>query len=74
MISQLRYTVIGEEKMNCSGCEARIRNALQRLEGVHEVLASADEQEVALSIDTNKVDADQVEQRLKQLGYLVQQQ
>jgi copper chaperone len=72
MITALRYAVTGEEKIHCEGCEARIRNALQRLDGVHEVLASAAEQEIALSINTEKVSAGQVEQRLQQLGYQVQ--
>lgn len=74
MISQLRYTLIGEERMHCGGCETRIRNALQRLDGVHEVKASVEGQEVALSLDPGKVGAEQVEQRLQQLGYQVQRQ
>lgn len=72
MLSQLRYTVSGEEKMHCAGCETRIQNALKRLDGVYEVQASTDEQEIALSINTDKVGADQIEQRLEQLGYQVQ--
>lgn len=74
MISELRYAVTGEEKIHCEGCETRIRNALRRLEGVHEAIANADKQEIALSIDSDKVAAEQVELRLQQLGYQVQLQ
>ena len=74
MIKQLRYAVAGKEKIHCGGCEARIRNVLTLLEGVHQAEASADKQEIAISIDTGKVDREQIEQRLLQMGYDVQLQ
>jgi copper chaperone CopZ len=70
MIVGLRYAVTGEERIRCAGCEHRIRHALRRqLAGVHEVLASAEEQEIAISINTERTRPEQVERHLKQLGY-----
>jgi copper chaperone len=71
MIENLSYTVTGEEKMHCGGCESRVKNALQRLEGVHEVTASAGEQDIRVSIDRSKVSPEQVKARLAQIGYQV---
>lgn len=45
MIENLSYTVTGEEKMYCGGCETRVKNALQRLEGVYEATANHREQD-----------------------------
>ena len=39
MVIKIDFTVIGEEKMHCAGCESRVRLALSRLAGVQEVLA-----------------------------------
>jgi copper chaperone CopZ len=72
MIAELRYAVVGEKKLRCAGREHRIFTALRQLAGVHEVLASMDEQEVALSIDAEKAAPAQVEARLKQLGYEIE--
>jgi copper chaperone CopZ len=69
MIIGLSYRVIGEHKIHCLGCEARIAADLRKLRGVYEVMACPEEQAMALSIDTELVSAEQVEQRLTALGY-----
>jgi copper chaperone len=71
MIQVLNYIVTGEEKIHCEGCETRIANALKRLEGVRDVRASAQDQGIAISINTDAVTPEQVEQRLAQLGYQI---
>ena len=65
----VQLEVIGEEKIHCEGCEARIANALRRLPGVEEVQASAETQRVKVTIDSVKVSADEVRARLAQIGY-----
>lgn len=70
-IRALRYAITGEEKMHCEGCENRVRNALQRLDGVLGVITCIEEQRITVSIDTERVRADQVDARLRQIGYKV---
>ena len=63
------YTVIGEQKIHCAGCEQRINNALRRLNGIQEVKASAQNQRVEVAYDPAQTDAEQVRLRLEKLGY-----
>lgn len=71
MIENLSYTVTGEEKMHCAGCESRVKNALQRLDGVHQVVAAAEGQDIRVSIDRSKISPERIEARLAQIGYEV---
>jgi copper chaperone CopZ len=68
-MSQLKFKVVGEQAINCSGCEQRIDNALQRLDGVQKVEASFQTQEVTVEIDDSKLTPGQVRTKLDQLGY-----
>ncbi len=71
-IEMVEFTITGENRMHCSGCEQRIGNALRRLPGVQDVRASAHNQQVVASIDTTLVSRDQVRIKLAQLGYQVE--
>lgn len=65
------FTVTGEQKIHCEGCEQRIGRALGRLEGVEEARASADSQRVVIEFDPEKVGIDELRDRLDLLGYEV---
>lgn len=69
MAQTLDFTIIGEDKIHCAGCEQRIGNALRRLPGVQDVRASAQTQQVAVTIDPGRVRPDEVRAKLAQLGY-----
>lgn len=71
MITVIQLHVIGEEKMRCSGCETRVSYALRRLPGVRDVRASAEMQQISVTIDPSEVSREQVCERLQQLGYEV---
>ena len=71
MITVMQLHVIGEEKMHCAGCETRVSYALRRLPGVRDVRASAETQQIAVTIDPSEVSREQVCARLQQLGYEV---
>lgn len=73
MIQSFDYEVVGPEKIHCNGCENRIIGALQRLDGVRDVSASAADQRVAVTIEKGRVEPEQIEQRLALLGYEVRQ-
>ena len=69
MASTTEFTVIGEQKIHCEGCEQLVGRALRRLDGVQEVQASAQTQRVAVRFDPNLVRPEQVRARLEQMGY-----
>lgn len=71
MITVMQLHVIGEEKMHCSGCETRVSYALRRLPGVRDVRASAETQQISVTIDPSEVSREQVCARLTSLGYEV---
>lgn len=65
----VEFTVTGEQRIHCTGCEERIRRALRRLPGIQEVRASADTQQVVVTLDPGRVTPDQVQAKLEQIGY-----
>ncbi len=71
MAETAHYTVIGEQKIHCAGCEERIMNALRRLPGVQDVQASHETQLVAVTFDPARVTPESVRAKLAQLGYQV---
>lgn len=71
MTVKLELKVIGEEKIHCSSCETRIGYALRRLPGIQDVRASAETQDISVTIDPTRISPEQVRARLKQLGYQV---
>lgn len=72
MSARIDFTVIGEEKIHCSGCENRIRFALLRLTGVQHVAADAHTQRVTVGFDPGQVTPDQVRERLNEMGFHVE--
>lgn len=69
MVIKIDFTVIGEEKMHCAGCESRVRLALSRLAGVQEVLANAKTQNIAVVINPDQVTTEEVQAQLKDAGF-----
>ena len=67
----IEYQVIGEERLHCAACEARIGSALLRLPGVRNVQARAQSQQISITIDPTQISPEQVRARLQQLGYQV---
>ncbi len=67
----VNFTVTGEEKIHCAGCEQRIANALRRLSGIQDVQASAQSQRVVVKLDPAQISPEQVRTKLKHLGYQV---
>lgn len=72
MTNTAKYTVVGEEKLHCEGCEQRVGRALERLEGVRSVQASHGTQQVEVEYDPGRVDEGQLRDRLDLLGYEVE--
>lgn len=72
MTDAIEYTVVGEEKLHCEGCEQRVGRALKRLGGVGEVEASYQTQRVEVEYDPGQVGEEQLRERLELLGYEVE--
>lgn len=70
-MESLQFDVVGERKINCSRCEARIGDGLRRLPGVETVEASAETQRVSVTIDPAQVSSDRLRSELEDLGYQV---
>ncbi len=71
MTRTIEFTVIGERKIHCAGCEANIGNALRRIPGVRDVQPSQQTQRVAVKINPAQVNTEQVRAKLEELGYEV---
>ncbi|MBI4280130.1 MAG: heavy-metal-associated domain-containing protein [Armatimonadetes bacterium] len=71
MTRAVDFTVVGEQKIHCAGCEARIGGALRRIPGVRHVAASAHTQRVVVTINPAQVTPEQVGAKLEELGYEV---
>lgn len=71
MTDSLNYTVTGEDRMHCAGCENRVKNTLERLEGVQGVTAHAEQQAISVRIDRARIKPEDVEAELRRIGYEV---
>lgn len=71
MADTIEYTVIGEDKLHCEGCEQRVGRALKRLDGVREVEANHRSQRIEVEYDPGQVGEEEIRERLDLLGYEV---
>jgi len=69
MMQTAEFTVTGDQKIHCEGCEQRIGRALGRLDGVEKAQASADSQRVVVEFDPERVGPAEMRERLGLLGY-----
>ncbi len=71
MTTKKTFQVMGEQKMNCGGCESSVKMALSKLSGVTAVEASHQTQLINLTYEPEKLEVAQIEQELNWLGYEV---
>jgi copper chaperone len=69
MTTTMNFTVTGDQKIHCDGCEQRISRALERVDGVQTVDASAQHQRIVIETDPAQTGPAQVRERLDLLGY-----
>ena len=60
---------IDDHAIHCGGCEARIEQVLGREPGVRRVQADHATQQVAITIDVDRLGLDEVRARLIALGF-----
>jgi len=73
MTDTIDFTVVGNRKINCSGCETNIRFALRRLPGIVEVTPSAQTQCIAVISDRSKITLEQIQARIREIGFEVKE-
>jgi len=59
--------------MTCGGCENAVKRAVGQIDGVSEVAASHQSERVDVTFDESKVDRETIEQKIRRLGYRVEQ-
>jgi copper chaperone CopZ len=65
----MTFSVTGDQQIHCDGCEQRISQALERMDGVQTVDASAQTQRIVIETDPAQTGPDQLHERLDLLGY-----
>jgi copper chaperone CopZ len=65
----MTFSVTGNQQIHCDGCEQRISRALERMNGVQTVDASAQSQRIVITTDLAQTGPDQLRERLDLLGY-----
>jgi copper ion binding protein len=57
--------------MTCGGCENAVKRAVGQLDGVAEVAASHQAEQVVVTYDAARVDRDAIAAKIQRLGYQV---
>ena len=68
-MTKIEFTVVGEQRIHCPGCERRIKTALEELPGVQEAEADSKAQRVTVYLDPKRISPEEIRDRLKRLGY-----
>jgi copper chaperone CopZ len=62
-------TVFAVEGMTCGGCEAGVKVAVKKLDGVEKVTASHAEGRATVTYDPSKVTPEDIEAAIEKIGY-----
>ena len=68
----MKEVVIKVEGMVCGGCENRVKNALQTLDGVNSVEASHENGIVKVNLD-DSVDVNKIKEKIDDIGFEVKE-
>jgi copper chaperone CopZ len=68
-VGQDQFAVIRIEGMHCHRCEAAIRKALQREDGVHEVEVDFNSHQASVLYDRSAVSIGQLMEAVREAGY-----
>lgn len=59
--------------MHCSGCEKRVKNALESIKGIKKVNASYLNQNVEITFKKNTASLDKIKEIIEDLGFKVEE-
>lgn len=66
----MKKIIFKVEGMMCAGCENRVKNALNQIEGVESVEASHEEKNVKV-VTNGEVDVEEIKDKIDDLGFEV---
>lgn len=66
----MKELIIRVEGMVCSGCENRVKNAVEQIEGVEKVVASHKEGIVTVTLNQD-IDKEIIKDRIEDIGFKV---
>ncbi len=69
MVTAVTFSIIGQERLACEGCEQRVERLLKALSGIRQVRAKSSNQTVEVLFDTAVVNSIAISQRLEKAGY-----
>ena len=68
----LNFKVVGEDKMNCGGCERAVKATLLDLPGVSRVKADHNTQGIEVVLTAGGADVQMIKAELSDIGYEVE--
>lgn len=69
MFKSINLEVLGDQGLVCENCERRVERMLRSLEGVSQVHAHSNNQQIEILFDAGKLDASEIIERLDRAGY-----
>ncbi len=69
MLKSITLEVVGDDRINCEGCEERVEQALKKVPGVEQVRAKSSNQRVRVMFDSTVLDANAIAERIANAGY-----
>ena len=69
MLKSITLEVVGNDRINCEGCEERVEQALKKVTGVSQVRARSSNQRVQVMFDSDVLDANAISDRIATVGY-----
>lgn len=69
MFKSITLEVVGDDRLNCEGCEERVENALKKVSGVGKVRAHSSNQRIEVLFDSVVLDANAIAARIANVGY-----
>jgi copper chaperone len=73
MFKAVTFEVIGDQRLNCEGCEQRVERQLKALPGVGQVYAHASSQRIDVLFDAAVLNPTTIAHRIEQVGYQTKQ-
>ena len=72
MAETLKLRVVGENKMNCGGCERSVAATLREIAGVENVHADRTTQEIQVWVGDETPALEEMQRELAEIGYEVE--
>ncbi len=69
MANPLNLKVVGENKMNCGGCERSVVGTLRTLPGVENVRADHTTQDILVWLGSEATSVEDLQRELNEIGY-----